>query len=480
MVAATATRPSAGRPDPESTLSTTVRLSEIAEGSCRLDAGAYSVTARNAAAAVRASGLPHAPLYLKDGVGGITGEAHNAFQFARTYVEPEHGVGFLSSSDIIKLDPTPTKWVSRKRTPKLNRLLIRRHDVLISCSGTVGNVALAGDDLTGLALTQHALRVRPGDAERAGFVAAFLRSRYGRPQLTGAAYGSVITHIEPHHLARVACPDPQPMLAAKYGRPMVAATADRDAANRLFREARAALRDDLGLPPFRTFRRSADAGRRTVRARDLADRFEARYHAPLPAAVEAAVQSGRRAVVPLGELPNVETWAVTKFRKRTWVKRGGIRLLGGKEMLQYDPVRVKRIASKAHEKDMPEIGLREGLILVTCGGTVGRVQIIPAYMNGWAGSQDSLRVSAATERDRGVLFAWLRSGYGHCLLTRLRYGATSQKVDLDMLRSVLIPQPSPSIAAAVGAKVAEGNRLRDRAWRAEREAIEGLETLIAG
>ena len=479
MVAAPATRPAA-KPDPDATLSTTVRLAEIARGSWRLDAGAYSVTARNAAAAVRASGLPHASLFEKDGAGGIAEESHNAFQFARTYVEPEHGVGFLSGADIIKLDPSPKKWVSKKRTPKLEQLLVRRGDVLVTCSGTIGNVALAGDDLTDLALTQDVIRIRVGGGDRAGFVAAFLRGRYGRPQLTGAAYGSVITHIEPHHLARVVTPETQPMLAARYGRPMVEATSDRDAANRLFREARAALRDDLGLPPFREFRRSVDAGRRTVRARDLADRFEARYHAPLPAAVEAAVQSGRRAVVPLGELPGVETWAVTKFRKRTWVKRGGIRLLGGKEMLQYDPIKVKRIASKAHEKDMSEIGLREGLICVTRSGTIGRVMIVPKYMADWAISEHAQRIWTADEADRGVLFAWLSSDYGRALVNRLIYGSVIREIDLEMLRSVLVPRPSPPVAADIGAKVAEGNRLRDRAWRAEREAIEGLEELIAG
>ncbi|MBV9879295.1 MAG: hypothetical protein JO180_02315, partial [Gemmatirosa sp.] len=138
--------------------------------------------------------MPLVPLF---GTEGLCNEAHNAFRFRRTYVAPDRGVPFLSSSDIIDLRPEPDRHVSRRLTPRLEQLLVRQWDVLISCSGTVGNVALAGERLTGMALSQHAIRVRAPDPEIAGYATAFLRSRAGRVQLTQAAYGSVVVHIEP-------------------------------------------------------------------------------------------------------------------------------------------------------------------------------------------------------------------------------------------------------------------------------------------
>ena len=39
---------------------------------------------------------------------------------------------------------------------------------------------------------------------------------------------------------------------------------------------------------------------------------------------------------------------------------------------------VKALAKGAHTKDLPEIELRAGMVLVTCSGTIGKVQIVPS------------------------------------------------------------------------------------------------------
>src|SRR5690606_8543661 len=120
---------------------------------------------------------------------------------------------------IIALRPDPDRFLSRRRTDRLDDLLVRTHDVLISRSGTIGNVALAGERMTGMALSEDVIRVRFDEPEAAGYAAGFLRSRYGRPQLTGSAYGSVIKHIEPSHLEGIWAPDPGPEGVARLGAP---------------------------------------------------------------------------------------------------------------------------------------------------------------------------------------------------------------------------------------------------------------------
>lgn len=185
-------------------LSTTIRVSEILAAGVRLEASAFNIEAHNAVTALENSGLQLMPLY---GEAGLCQEAHNAFRFKRIYVNRDRGVPFLSSSDIISLRPRIDRFLSYKNTKNLEKLLIQNWDVLISCSGTVGNIGLAGETFAGKALSQHAIRLRTNDLDTAGYVAAFLRSRYGRPQLTQATYGSVIVHIEPEHLKRVVIPD---------------------------------------------------------------------------------------------------------------------------------------------------------------------------------------------------------------------------------------------------------------------------------
>ena len=118
------------------------------------------------------------------------------------------------------------------------------------------------------------------------------------------------------------------------------------------------------------------------------------------------------------------------------------------------------------------------MVTVSCSGTIGRVQIIPAYMEGWTANQHATRLVAAKDMSSGYLYAWLSSDYGQRLLKRHSYGSVILEIDRDMIGSVSIPLPPRSIRDRIGDLVLRANDLRDQAWRIERETIEELEALI--
>lgn len=462
-------------PAPQQPLSTPIRLSEAVAAGLRLEAGAFSIEARRAVAALKASGLPLVAVYGQD---GICTEAHNAFRFQRIYVDAAHGVPFLSSSDIISMCPEIQHYVSRKLTKNLDRLLIQEWDVLISRSGTVGNVSLAGKTLKGSALSEHAIRARTDSPERAGYVSAFLRSRYGRPQIVGASYGSVITHIEPSHLEHILVPNLHPVRLASIGIPMREAVELRDEANQLLDQADTILLQRLKLPRLPQVN-SLYGYINRVKASNFNGRFEASYHDPI---TEHAIKELRASSSEITELsdPRVtgEIRPITKFRKRVYVPTGGIPLLGGKQLFQVDPVDVKGLAKGAHTKDLPEIALERSMVLVTCSGTIGRVQIIPAYMEGWTANQHAIRCKAASEMHPGYLYAWLASEYGKKLITRHSYGSVIQEIDKDMLASVPVPLADEPTRREIGNLVLRANTLRNEAWEKERAAITQLEQIV--
>jgi len=99
-------------------------------------------------------------------------------------------------------------------------------------------------------------------------------------------------------------------------------------------------------------------------------------------------------------------------------------------------------------------------------------------MEGWAGSEHAIRVLAAKDINSGYLYAWLASEYGYTLITRHSYGSVIQEIDLDMLASIPVPLPDPSIREEIGSLVLQANRLRHEAWEKEQEAISQLEALI--
>ncbi|GAX36476.1 hypothetical protein NIES3585_25090 [Nodularia sp. NIES-3585] len=465
-------------PDESEKLSTTIRLSEIFDAGVRLEASAFSIEAHNAVTALENSGLQLMPLY---GEAGLCTGGYYPNRFKRIYVSPEKGIPFLSSSEIISLRPRTDRFISKKYTPNLELFLPQKWDVLISRSGTIGNTALATESFLGKAISEHAIRLQAKNPDAAGYVAAFLRSHYGRAQVVQGTYGSVVAQIEPQHLERVLIPDLPPIRRIAIGRLMCQAGELRDEANRLLDEADRLLHERLNLPYLNSI---APTAKKTsiakIKASQLQGRLEGSFHDPVAIAAEKQLHELSCEITTVGDSRVTrEVKAITKFRKRVYLKKGVIPLLNSKQLFQIDPVGLKFLAKGAHTEDLPEITLKQEMIAVTCSGTIGRVQIIPKYMEGWTSSQDSIRVIASENINTGYLYTWLSSDYGQYLIKRQTYGSVITHIDRDMLASVRIPLPEASVRDEIGNLVLKANQFRDEAWRNEQEAINKLENLIA-
>ena len=459
--------------------SISIKLSEAIAGGLRFEAAAFNIEARHVVHAMGAAGHALVPLY---GESGLATFANKPTRFSRVYVGADHGTPFLSSSDIISMRPEAENYLSRKLTRHLDQLLIREWDVLISRSGTVGNVGLASEIFAGRALSEDAIRLRALVPEDSAFIAAFLRSRYGRLQLIQASYGSVVQHIEPEHLAKVLVPDLPTPARRRIGSSMMTASRARDDANNLLDEADRKLHELLNLPPLLSASpQSQGPALLRQRASRLGWRFDGSFHDPVAQAAEEALHKSRLEIATLCD-PRVtrEIRAITKFRKRVYVPTGGIQMLSSKQLMQVDPIDVKRLAKGAHTKDLPEIALKRDMVTVSRSGTIGRVQIIPAYMGGWAGSEHATRILSAVGMSPGFLYAWLASDYGQRLIKRFSYGSVILEIDKDMIGSVPIPLPPRDVRDKIGKLVESANDLRDQAWRIERETIQELEGLIEG
>ena len=443
-----------------------VKLSEVFDAGIRFEAAGFHLEARSARQKLLDADFKIQPF---SGTDGLCREAHNAFRFKRHYVTEKFGVPFLSSSDIIALRPIRQKYISKRLTPKLDQLLVERHDVLISRSGTIGNIGFAGKTLQGFALSEDAIRAKFEKPYQAGYAAAFLRSRFGQLQLRATTYGSVVVHIEPEHLPRVLIPALSPIHQIRIGEKMVNAAKWRDKANNLFDQANGLIEEILGQNAARKPRKTSD---NTVRFKNLNNRFDASFHSAEASNVETLIKKSKYKFVPLAKHPATKrTWAVTKFRKRVYVRKNGIPLLSSKQLFQIEPVGLKLLSEKFHAKDMNEIGLIKNLITISCGGTVGNVNIIPEYMEGWASSQHSLRLQLKSAISAGYLFAWLSCNMGQTLLKRHKYGSVVVHIDLEMLDSIPVPVLPPSLEKKIGNLVINGNKLRNKAWKAEQEAI---------
>lgn len=77
---------------------------------------------------------------------------------------------------------------------------------LITCSGTIGKVALVGKHWENWTANQHIIRILPASEDIAGYLNIFLASDYGKVLITRFTYGSVVDEIDDNHVRQIAIP----------------------------------------------------------------------------------------------------------------------------------------------------------------------------------------------------------------------------------------------------------------------------------
>ena len=132
-------------------------------------------------------------------------------RFKRVYVDKGHGIIFFSGKDIGELDPNDKKYLSFSQHDKKikDELTIKQNMLLITCSGTLGNVALVPKHWDGWTMTHDIVRLIPSSNEISGYLFAWLSSSWGKELINRNRYGAVVQHLEIEHLADV----PIPLLA---------------------------------------------------------------------------------------------------------------------------------------------------------------------------------------------------------------------------------------------------------------------------
>lgn len=86
-------------------------------------------------------------------------------------------------------------------------MIVHNRDILISRSGTVGNSIIVGRALSGVAVSEHAMRlVVDPDAISPEYVFAYFMTNHGHDALQVLPYGSVIVTLGEEFLADVDLP----------------------------------------------------------------------------------------------------------------------------------------------------------------------------------------------------------------------------------------------------------------------------------
>lgn len=407
-------------------------------------------------------------------LGGITG-IFNGPRFPRHYVDnPDYGVPFLSSTDILAADLSNLSLLSNKQVETKPELLIDEGWTLISCSGTIGRMAYARSDMKGMAGSQHFMRVVPDSQKiKPGYLHAFLSSKFGVPLVVEGTYGAIIQHIEPYHIAELPIPRLNTAIESKAHELIISAAKNRTEALKLISCTNQAIIDYFQITPPRPLRLYERPSITIVSAENLESRMYGYYFAEWN--TDAAIEINslpRDQVAFLKDI--VEEIYIPHIFKRSYVDdpHYGYPYLTGSDVYQLAPT-----SDRYLEKNLAEnmrLVLHEGMILIQdsgqLGGLIGHPVAVSEYLDGFACTNNMVRIVPKTKADQGYLFAVLSTDYGYRLITREASGSSIPHLYERDLFDIPVPWPSEKTRKKLGKDVLKAIRLRDEACELEMQA----------
>ncbi|MEW2402248.1 restriction endonuclease subunit S [Streptomyces sp. NPDC046862] len=415
---------------------------------------------------------------LDNVTAGHNGGIFNGPKFSRIYLDdPKHTVPFLGSTDMLEADFSFLPRLSTKIADKFPYLEVRPGMTLISCSGTVGRMAYARSDMAGIWSSQHVMKVA-ANTERipSGYLYTFLRSKFGVPMIASSAYGAIIQHIEPHHIADLPVPrfdakveerihrmvDLSAGLRARFQAGLVAATED------FFR--------CVGLPELidlRWHQQDRDLGFEVTDLRPAS--LRAMNYAERARRITAALAS-----VPhqtLGKICSNGLLSTGPMFKRIDGDYGhdGVLLVGQRQGWWSRP-EDGRVLSRAHTPRqcfVPDETVMVGAQgLPSENGLLGRSMMVTGRWLRHAYSQHFLRVASSDQDVPGAfLMSFLRSEAALRVFRSMMAGSGPQSLHAGMLRDFPIPLATAEDRQRIAETVRRAYRNRDRADVLEDQAL---------
>lgn len=461
---------------------TSVALSEVYSNNTRLEASAFNLEAK--AAKYKVEHCRHGYVHLW-GENSMVKRAYHAGRFKRNYVEKgtPDSVGFLGSSEMLNTNPQPVKYIKRNLASDKS-LMVKKHTVLLSCSGTIGNTTFVNRTLEKYAFSQHIIRLECENYS--GYIYACLNLPEVKNQILSMTYGAVIQEIEPEHLKNIIIPNAPDLIKKKIHNLVVESYDLRDKSNELIDKAEQILYEELQLPPIEQlkptyFDKDVDLRNYATKLSELNLRLDCSYHTPETTSILGVIRKNAKEVRRIGDKEISKEIILAGRFKRTYVdNKNGIPFFGGKQLLELNPSNMKYLSVDQHAKRIvKELQLKENMIAVTCSGTIGKINIVPKHWENWALNQHVMRIVPATDDIAGYIYCWLNTDYAYHLIVRNTYGSVVDEIDDQQLAQVVIPLlKNETKQKEINNKVLQANDLRYQAYLKEQEALSIMEKIL--
>lgn len=398
--------------------------------------------------------------------------------FARRYVsDPVYGIPFLSSSNMMEARPKSYNLISKKNTKILEKYVVKEGDILISRSGTIGNIALVTKDMGGWTVSEHAIRVIVQDVINLGIAYCFLQSSLGQFLIQRSMSGSVVQSIYEADVSSLPIPRLPLRLREELTKRIQEVSDLRVEANRLLDQAEELIYKKNNIErPSKEFEIKPDIF--TSNCNSINERYnEERYHrldskfyGPAELEIRNKIKNCKYWKY-LGDVSRIILIGKTFVPGVNKVeKEYGIPYFTGKELFGSRIVPDTYIASKK-KTDIDKLIVPKGVTLITCAGTSGKVAYVDGQLEGCSVTHDAMRVFPLTGIHGGYLYAFLACDLGQMQLHRCSYGSVHSRLHDSQIGKIVIPIPE-DCGEEIGKIVNNGFDLITKARKVEDSAID--------
>lgn len=170
-------------------------------------------------------------------------------------------------------------------------------------------------------------------------------------------------------------------------------------------------------------------------------RLDAEHYDPLVIENDKRLRGLGFNLKPLSDFADVR---LPSMFTRIWAKdrQHGIPYINATDLMSYFALGVpaqERFLSRASEVKMENLIIREGMILISCSGTIGRVFDVPKALDGSAGTHDIVRIVPHEPLYRGFLRAYLISSLAQTQILSHTHGGQIDHVTDEQVGSCLVP-----------------------------------------
>jgi len=437
----------------------------LADNHFRLDAAFHSAEGKAFQRSIERSNLKFMAL------SEVTESIFNGPRFSRCYIDDSsRGIRFLSSSDMLRADLSNVKLLSRKHTHSLEKLKIYRGWILVSCSGTIGNMIYCSEQHNGYTASQHIMRIVPNRKVLPGYLFAFLSSRYGKSMITQGTYGAVIQHIEPQHIQNL----PVPILDSNFSRIVHSLTEE---ASKLRTEASRTVNTTLQAFGLKVLNVDQNPSYQYPRDRFLACEKTRIHHMRLDGYHNIGYCREGRDLI---KRPTVLGTYVKAYQppifKRPYVKNG-IPFMSGMDLYDAHPQVTNQLSRKmiGIEKYIVDAGT---ILVQNVGqryGLFGRPVVLHRHLDKSAVTQHLTRIYPRKDRDKGFVYFFLLSEIGRRCLLGNSFGTSMGVLFKKSFLECPCPETDDDLRAQFNKPFVEFVTKRDQAIAKEKEAVQLVE-----